>query len=240
MNPVRTLVVDDDFAVASVHRGFMETLPEFTVVGEVHRGMDALRAVEELRPDLLLLDIHLPDISGLEVLTRLRTRGGPPVDVIAITAARELETVRQAMSTGVDHYLVKPFTRTAFLERMNAYLAQRGELLRVGQDDSVLDQDGVDQLLAAGQRRPHAVTMPKGLSPVTLRLVTNALRNADADLSAQEAGDRAGLSRVSARRYLEYLVTIGKAEVLPRYGMANRPAHGYRLTERATLDQRRP
>ncbi|SEQ47994.1 Response regulator of citrate/malate metabolism [Lentzea xinjiangensis] len=221
---VRTLVVDDDFAVAAIHRGFLEAMPEFEVVGEAHRGGEALRAVETLRPDLVLLDIHLPDISGLEVLSRLRARSGPPVDVIAVTAARERETVRQAMSRGVDNYLVKPFTRTAFLDRMREYLAQRTEVQRLGQ---VLDQDEVDQLM---HHRPRTPAMPKGLSAVTLRLVIDALRDCEADLSAQEVGDRAGLSRVSARRYLEHLVTIGKAEVQPRYGMANRPAHGYRLT----------
>ncbi|MBB5957906.1 response regulator of citrate/malate metabolism [Saccharothrix tamanrassetensis] len=221
---VRTLVVDDDFAVAAIHRGFLEAMPEFTVVGEAHGGGEALRAVESLRPDLVLLDIHLPDISGLEVLARLRARSGPPVDVIAVTAARERETVRQAMSRGVDHYLVKPFTRTAFLDRMRQYLARRTEVQRLGR---WLDQDEVDQLL---QHRPTTVGLPKGLSAVTLRLVTEALRDGVGDLSAQEVGERAGLSRVSARRYLEHLVAIGKAEVQPRYGMANRPAHGYRLT----------
>lgn len=222
-SPVRTLVVDDDFAVAAVHRGFLEALPDFTVIGEAHGGGEALRAVDTLHPDLVLLDIHLPDISGLEVLARLRARTGPPVDVIAVTAARERDTVRQAMSRGVDHYLVKPFTRTAFLDRMREYLARRTEVQRLG---PWLDQDEVDQLL---QHRPRAA-LPKGLSPVTLKLVLDALRGTDTDLSAQEVGDRAGLSRVSARRYLEHLVTTGKAEVLPRYGMANRPAHGYRLT----------
>jgi len=91
----------------------------------------------------------------------------------------------------------------------------------------MLDQDEVDQLMH--HHRPRAM-LPKGLSAVTLRLVTDALKDSDADLSAQEVGERAGMSRVSARRYLEHLVTIGKAEVQPRYGMANRPAHGYRLT----------
>jgi response regulator of citrate/malate metabolism len=226
---VRTIVVDDDFAVAAVHRGFLETLPEFTVVAEAHRGLDALRAIEELRPDLVLLDIHLPDISGLEVLARLRARSGPQVDVIAITAAREVETVRQAMSRGVDHYLVKPFTKAAFLDRMRIYWAQRNEVLRfTREDDAVLDQEEVDRLLAAGQSRSPTATLPKGLSAVTLRLVTDALKATEGDLSAQEVGDRAGLSRVSARRYLEHLVAVGKAEVLPRYGMANRPSHGYR------------
>ena len=221
---VRTLVVDDDFAVAAIHREFLSALPDFDVVGEAHGGGEALRAVDALRPDLVLLDIHLPNISGLEVLSRLRSRSGPPVDVIAVTAARELDTVRQAMSRGVDHYLVKPFTRAAFIDRMQHYAARRAEVQRLGQ---WLDQDEVDQLL---QHRPRSAGVPKGLSALTLKLVIAALRDCDGDLSAQEVGERAGLSRVSARRYLEHLVNIGKAEVQPRYGMANRPSHGYRLT----------
>ncbi|GGP54136.1 response regulator [Saccharothrix coeruleofusca] len=221
---VRTLVVDDDFAVAAVHRAFLESLPQFEVVGEAHGGGQALRAVDELEPDLVLLDIHLPDMSGLEVLARLRARSGPQVDVIAVTAARERETVRQAMSRGVDHYLVKPFTRAAFLDRMREYLARRSEVQRLG---PWLDQEDVDQLLL---HRPRTSDLPKGLSAVTLKLVTETLRSCQEDMSAQEVAERVGLSRVSARRYLEHLVSVGKAEVQPRYGMANRPAHGYRLT----------
>lgn len=147
----------------------------------------------------------------------------PSKAVTMVTAARELETVRQAMRQGVDLYLVKPFIRAAFLDRMRQYLARRIEVQRLGR---WLDQDEVDQLM---QHRPRTV-LPKGLSALTLRLVTDALKDCHSDLSAQEVGDRAGLSRVSTRRYLEQLVSIGKADVQPRYGMANRPAHGYRLT----------
>ena len=228
--PVRVLVVDDDFAVAALHRAYVEGLAGFEVVAEAHSARQALRAVEELAPDLVLLDIHLPDMSGVEVLHRLRARpGGHDVDVIAITAAREVETVRGAMTGGVADYLIKPFTRQVFRERLESYAAQRAELARrAAQQGTVRDQSEVDRLLSAPRGARREDPLPKGLSRHTLGLVADTLRGADCDLSAGEAAERCGLSRVSARRYLEQLEAMGLAEVRPRYGGTGRPENRYR------------
>lgn len=231
-SPVRVLVVDDDFAVASVHRGYVEALPGFEVVGEVHRGDRAVEAVRALQPDLLLLDVYLPDISGLEVLRRIRSTPGPQPDVLAITAAREVETVRQAMAGGVVDYLVKPFSLATFRERLEVYRAHRTELLRRSEDTSTsLEQRDVDRMLHSRRAgSPGAVAdLPKGLSHRTLESVARALRTASAqDLSAGEVAERCGLARVSARRYLEHLERTGRAAVFPRYGGTGRPENGYR------------
>ncbi|HEY6016016.1 MAG TPA: response regulator, partial [Gaiellaceae bacterium] len=106
---IRALIVDDDPMTASIHRSYVERVPGFEVAGEAHSGRAALEAVRELRPDLVLLDIYLPDISGLEVLRRLREPDAPHVDVIAVTAAKDVGTLRTAIHGGVIHYLVKPF-----------------------------------------------------------------------------------------------------------------------------------
>jgi response regulator of citrate/malate metabolism len=226
--PVRVLVVDDDFAVSAIHRGYVEALPGFRVVGEAHRGADALEAVSTLRPDLVLLDIHLPDISGIEVLRRIRVLPGSPVDVIAITAARELETVRGAMAGGVVHYLVKPFSLQTFRERMELYAATRLDLLRrAAGSGNELQQSDVDRILQSRQRTLTPPSLPKGLSARTLDLVATTLRVADADLSAVEVAERCGMARVSARRYLEHLERTGLAQVRPRYGQTGRPENGY-------------
>jgi response regulator of citrate/malate metabolism len=228
--PVRVLVVDDDFAVAAVHRGYVESIPGFAVVGEAHSGADALAAIPSLEPDLVLLDIYLPDMSGIEVLRTLRGRTGPPVDVIAITAAREVDTVRDAMAGGVLHYLVKPFSLKTFRERMQAYVAHRAEMLRrSAHPGTELEQSDVDRLLQARQRTLAAPSLPKGLSARTLDLVAAALRgHGGADLSAGELAERCGMARVSARRYLEHLERAGLAVVRPRYGQSGRPENGYR------------
>jgi response regulator of citrate/malate metabolism len=248
----RTLIVEDDPAVAVVHRGFVESHPRFVVVGEARNGADALRLAAALRPDLVLLDLHLPDIGGLDVLRRLRLLPGPPIDVVATTAARELDSVRQAMAGGVLAYLVKPFTAATLRERLDE-VWQRREDVRRAQD--TLDQDEVDQLLAG----PRSVTAlpPKGLSGRSRTLVQEALvrlcaagsggegaggagagaigdvsaaREASAprDASAAEVAEAVGMSRVSARRYLEHLVAEGYAQVTPRYGATGRPENRYR------------
>ncbi len=232
-SPVRVLVVDDDFAVASVHRGYVESLSGFEVVGEVYRGAEAVEAVRVLRPDLVLLDVYLPDMSGLEVLRRIRSTPGPQPDVLAITAAREVDTVRGAMTGGVVDYLVKPFSLATFRERLEVYRAHRTELLRRSEEPpGVLEQSDVDRMLGGRRRgggRASVTDLPKGLSPRTLEAVARTLRgNPAVDLSAGEVAERCGLARVSARRYLEHLERTGRAAVLPRYGGTGRPENGYR------------
>lgn len=225
----RVLVVDDDFSVAMLHRRFVEDHGGFEVVGVAHSGEDALHLVATTAPDLVLLDVFLPDLSGIEVLRQIRAMDGTAqVDVIAITAARELETVRAAMAGGVLHYLVKPFTAATLRERLNDYLRHFEEVRRSA-SAATLDQDAVDRLLA--QPRTTA-PLPKGLSRRTLDLVAGALDQLDGDASAAEVAGLVGVSRVSARRYLEHLVARGQADVVPRYGGAGRPENRYRATGR--------
>jgi response regulator of citrate/malate metabolism len=220
---IRVLVVDDDFMVAKVHRGFVERVPGFAVVGVAHTGAEALAEVDRIRPDLVLLDIYLPDLSGLEVLRRLR-EGEAVVDVLAVTAARDVNTIRSALRSGVVHYLIKPFTFDALRDRLERYAAAHHRLSGSGE----VAQDDVDRLFVA--LRPTPAELPKGLTPPTANLVAGALRDAGADLSASECADRVGLSRVSTRRYLEHLVGAGKAKVSLRYGATGRPERRYRWT----------
>lgn len=259
MSGIRTLIIDDDVAVAGIHHGFLLARGGFDVVGTAHSGRQGLDLAAELLPDLVLLDIHLPDMSGLEVLRQLRNRPHQPTDVLVITASRELETVRAAMAGGVLHYLVKPFTSQALNERLDEYVALRDELA-AGSSAGPLDQDRIDRLVAPSRRATAAagagqaagghaagqaseadgggtgagvsagadgVRLPKGLSRPTLDAVIEALRASPEDVSAAGLALRLGLSRVSARRYLEYLVVNGFARLTPRYGAAGRPENRY-------------
>lgn len=236
MSQIRTVVVDDDKEVAGVHTGFLLAHGAFDAVGTAYTGTDGLAMIADLRPELVLLDIHLPDLSGIEVLRAVRNLPGEPVDVIAITAARELDTVRAAMAGGVLHYLVKPFTARVLMDRLDAYVEHRRHISSSGQA-VVLDQDGIDRLLApAGAPLATipasrvSVALPKGLSLPTLEAVIADLNSTGAASSASEVAGRLGLARVSARRYLEYLVSRGEARITPRYGAAGRPEKFYLLT----------
>jgi response regulator of citrate/malate metabolism len=217
---IGVLIVDDDFMVAKVHAGFVAALAGFEVVGTASTGAQALAEIERLRPDLVLLDVYLPDMTGLEILRRLRAAGSQ-VDVIVISAARDVESIRTALHGGVLHYLVKPFDRRTFETRLRDYATLRdrlGELEEAGQVD-------VDRVFGFSRGTPErpAVT-PKGIAPETLQLVREALGAAGPDgLSATECSERTGLARVSARRYLEQMVAQGEADVRQKYGTAGRP-----------------
>jgi response regulator of citrate/malate metabolism len=223
---IRVLIVDDDFMVAKVHAGFVSALDGFEVVGTASTGAQALDEVVRLRPDLALLDVYLPDMTGLEVLRRLRAVAAP-VDVIVISAARDVESIRSALHGGVLHYLVKPFDRGTFESRLRDYAVLRREMSEL---DEAKQRD-VDRMFAASRGTAAApVTTPKGIAPETLALVRESLVAAGAEgLSATECSERTGLARVSARRYLEQLVTQQEAEVRQRYGTAGRPERRFTL-----------
>ncbi|MGC3000338.1 response regulator, partial [Streptomyces sp. G35A] len=220
---IGVLVVDDDFRVARVHRAYVERLAPFRVVGVAGSGAQALAAVDELRPDLLLLDLYLPDLFGLDVIPRLRT-AGHDCDVMVISAARDADAVRGAVRHGVVDYLLKPFEFEDLRGRLERYAVQRGRLLGT----VVRGQADVDRVLA-GAVAPASPVLPKGMSAETAGLIERTLREADGTLSATECAQLTGVSRVSARRYLEYFHTVGSAEVSLRYGVAGRPERRYRF-----------
>ncbi|MDA8061216.1 MAG: response regulator [Actinomycetota bacterium] len=219
---LRVVVVDDDFRLTALHRAYVERVEGFEVVAEAHSGAAALTAVEKTEPDLLLLDIYLPDISGLEVLRRIRQPGRAQTDVVVITAARDAASVRTSLQGGSLTYLMKPFTFARLQEVLEAYRSMR---LRLAGAEEVT-QTEVDELYAALRSAPRR-DLPKGHSPQTLGLIVETLRASGEDLSCEEVAQRAGLSRATAQRYLSHLARIGRVELSLRYG-GGRPEHRYR------------
>lgn len=222
---IRTLIVDDDFMAVSVHREFLARVPGFEVIGEATTGRDARSLVERLRPDLVLLDIYLPDENGIDLMRRLRASESPRVDVIAITSAKDVGVLRDAMQLGVIHYIVKPFTFTTFRERLESYAAARQRLAEMQH----AEQRDIDRLYGL-LRTSGEASLPKGISPPTLTLVASLLRKSEAALSTSELATRAGISQGVARRYLRFLADSGAVDYTLRYGAAGRPEHMYRWT----------
>jgi response regulator of citrate/malate metabolism len=156
------------------------------------------------------------------MLRVLRARSAAPVDVIAVTAARDPETIRQAIAHGVSQYLVKPFAFATFADKLERYARYRAQV----DDAAEPDQAEVDALIGT-LRGPTARTLPKGLNATTLDNVRDAVRDAEAPLTASEVAGRCGLSRVTARRYLEHLAVEGVVTLSMRYGGTGRPEHLY-------------
>ena len=215
------LVVDDDFMVAEIHRRFVEQVDGFRAVGVARTGAQALTAARDLQPQLILLDVYLPDMTGLEVLQRLRS-SGDGVGVIMITAARELDTVSGALDGGAADYLIKPFEFDQLKAKLEAFAARADAL----ESAAGADQSLIDSLFGGAGALPAHEVMPKGLGAETGRLVLDAVNEAG-EVSAAECAERVGISRVSARRYLEHYLGTGALEIRLQYGVG-RPERRYR------------
>ncbi|MGW0118525.1 response regulator [Streptomyces sp. NPDC003327] len=218
--PLRVLVVEDDPVAADAHALYAGRVEGFQVVGVAHSRAAAVRVLERTPVDLILLDLYLPDGHGLQLLRALRA-AGHSADVIAVTSARDLAVVREGVSLGVVQYVLKPFAFATLRDRLTRYAEFRAAA------GEASGQDEVDRALAT-LRAPHPTVLPKGLSGPTLEAVTRTLRESAAGLTAAEAGAAVGISRITARRYLEHLVTEGLAGRAPQYGQIGRPELQYR------------
>ena len=220
---IRTVVVDDDYRVASIHTAYVSRVEGFEVIAQVHTAAAAVEAVDQFKPELLLLDLYLPDEHGLDLVARLRQEDHPPVDVIVITAAKDADSVRAAMQHGALHYLLKPFSFPALRDKLLSYAQMRSRLDTL----RVTDQRGVDRVYGA-LRATSQLAGSKGKSDYTLETVERLLAETDEDLSATEVAERTGMSRATAQRYLTHLHDLGRVAVRLRYGASGRPEHGYR------------
>lgn len=222
MTDLRVLVVEDEPIAAEAHTAYVARVDGFTVAATVGTCQAAIQALQDEPVDVILLDMHLPDRHGLDVLRALRS-AGHRADVIAVTSARELEVVRSAVSLGVMQYVLKPFTFPTLRDRLEAYRAYVEQTEAVS---SVTNQSEIDQML--GSLRPSRPTeLPKGLSQEMLDQVSTVLRGSDAALSARDLAEQLPVSRVTARRYAEHLCDSGLAVRRSRYAGAGRPEVEY-------------
>jgi len=226
---VRVLLVEDDLRVARVNRDLLERDPDVHVVGSAATCAQGDALAQALSPDLILLDVHLPDGSGLGLLRHWRTQGRT-TDIALITAADDEFSVRTALAHGAFDYLIKPFTGARLAELVARHRARH----TVAAPAPRLDQASLDRLL--GISASTAEALPRGIDPHTLERVYLTLEVTGRPTSAEEIGDRMALSRVTAWRYLEHLVRVGRAQLDHQYGLAGRPAKLYR-TSGSTEDE---
>ncbi len=220
---IQVLVVEDEEVAAQAHRAYLERVPGFAVAGVVHAARDALRFLATTPVDLVLLDLNLPDLHGLE-LCRILQAGGLSVDVMVVTSARDLAAVRAAVSRGVVQYLLKPFTFATLRVKLERYAEYRAQ---VSSSEQVSGQLQLDRALAALRGVDHGY-LPVGLSEDSLEQVVRALRAAGSGLAAAAVAQLCGMSRVTARRYLEHLVESGQASRSNLHGRPGRPEVHYR------------
>ncbi|MET3719831.1 MULTISPECIES: response regulator [unclassified Arthrobacter] len=232
MRDIRVLVVEDEPVASAAHAAYVGRLPGFSLAGTAPDGQSALRLLTELAAagepvELVLLDMNLPDLHGLDIARRMRA-AGILADIIAITAVREVAIVRSAVAIGVVQYLIKPFTYATFADKLASYRLFRQQLAapESGAGRTGASQSEVDQAFAS-LRAPSELPLPKGLSGSTLDAVNEYLSQHAGAVSASEVMTVLGMSRVTARRYLEYLADAGTVTRAPRYGTPGRPENEY-------------
>ena len=117
---VEVLIVEDDPMVAQLNKKYLQMLPGFNLASVVSNGEQALHFIHDNHIDLLLLDVFMPKLNGLELLKYIRI-SYPKIDIIMVTAACNTNDIQTALRLGVIDYIVKPFT---FLD----YLEEQGEI----------------------------------------------------------------------------------------------------------------
>lgn len=217
---IKIVIVEDDIGIAEIHRRNLDKIDYVEVIGIAASKEEATTLFDVLNPDLVLLDIYLPDGNGLDILRELRQKESSP-DVILITADRDVNTLQEAMRGGVVDYLLKPVIFSRLEESINKYLSQKEQFInRVD-----IDQTMVDAMLHSSTTTPMA-RLPKGIDGVTLEKVRQLFVN-EKQLTADQAGELIGASRTTARRYLEYLISSGELSADLSYGSVGRPERTY-------------
>lgn len=217
---IKIVIVEDDIGIAEIHRRNLDRIDYVEVIGIAASKEEATTLLDVLNPDLVLLDIYLPDGNGLDILRELRQKELSP-DVILITADRDVNTLQEAMRGGVVDYLLKPVIFSRLEEAINKYLSQKQQFTnRVD-----IDQTMVDAMLHSSTTAPVA-RLPKGIDGVTLEKVRQLFVN-EKQLTADQAGELIGASRTTARRYLEYLISSGELSADLSYGSVGRPERTY-------------
>ena len=225
----QVLIIEDDFRIADINRQFVERVKGFAVLEVVKTSEEALAYLRNtsMLPQLILLDVYIPDTEGLSLFWQLRQEFNE-VDVIMVTAAKEVATIAETLRGGIFDYIVKPVDFNRFEQTLTRFKVQK-KLLREREE---LDQQEIDRLTGAqaavSQEKDNEGKLPKGIDQITLNKIKIVLQqSSDLGLNALDAGNKVGVSRSTARRYLEYLVSINEAAAQLKYGDIGRPERKY-------------
>jgi len=225
MLPISVILIEDDPMIQQVNRQFIEKVNGFHVIGTAGNGIEGMKLVKQLKPDLVLMDIFMPEQNGMKTLQKLR-ESELNVDVITVTAATEMKTIRQILQLGVYDYIMKPFTFERMKQTLENYMHFKEKINRKKE----LTQVELDELIHPQYISiQEAKDLPKGLNGSTLDKIISYIKKQDMSISAEEVANGVGLARVTARRYLDYLEKQQKVVIDIQYGSVGRPVNQYRM-----------
>ncbi|NLY79806.1 MAG: response regulator [Lysinibacillus sp.] len=222
MTKITVFIVEDDPMVLEVNKSFLDQTKGFELIGEAQYGEQAFKEIEKKMPDLVLLDMYLPDISGQELFYKIRNER-LPIDVIMITAARDAKTVQELVRLGAFDYLVKPFRLERFQQALENYARSRKKLI----NKSEMKQDDIDEYYRYTMEEQKE--LPKGLNEITMKQIIDKLKEINSPVTAEQLAQNTGMARVTVRKYLDYLASIGEVTIDLKYGSVGRPTKYYTL-----------
>ncbi|MGI8315940.1 response regulator [Halobacillus mangrovi] len=222
---IRVVIAEDDFRVAELHEKFLATVDEVQVAGKALNAKETLALLKEQNPDLLLLDVYMPDSLGTDLLHEIREHHSS-VDIIMITAANDKAMIEKALNYGVIDYIIKPITIERFHKTIEEYRQKR----QMMSSTETFNQAMVDQLIGRKKTTKNKEEpVPKGIDPLTLDKVRTMLAETPEGMTAEQTSEKMGASKTTARRYLEYLISIDEGKAKMRYGKVGRPERKYFL-----------
>ena len=218
----KVLIVEDDPMVAMINEQYIKRNKNFQLVGKCKDGAAALEFLEQNSVDLIVLDVYMPHMDGLETLRTIRNRQ-IPVDAIMVTAANDRSSVEEALHLGIVDYLVKPFTFDRFQMALEKYISQTNAF----RDFDTLNQKNIDYIID-NSRKKSEDAFPKGIQEKTLLLIIEYLKdNADNWFTGDEIAEQVGLTGVTVRRYMNYLTESGRVTAEMNYETGGRPCMKY-------------
>jgi response regulator of citrate/malate metabolism len=223
---IKVMLIEDDPMVRDINIKFTNKVSDFKVVDYAASVLEAKEIIKENLPDLILLDIFLPNGNGLELLRWIRSLE-LNCDVILITAETRCGVVQEALRYGAVDYLVKPFTFQRFKDALEQYKKRYDSMITLSQ----IQQDTIDNFVLSTDKIKGAkeeVNLIKGLSIHTYDQINSFISDKMTLFTADELADETGMARVTVRRYLDYMVKENKLELQIEYGKIGRPTHFYK------------
>ncbi|MGE7092174.1 response regulator [Lysinibacillus sp. NPDC048646] len=221
MCSLSVFIVEDDPMVLEVNKGFLNKMNGFQLVGESVNGRDAYEKIIFKKPNLILLDMFLPDMTGMELFLKLRAERIPS-DIIMITAARDSPTVQESLRLGAIDYLIKPFRFERFEKALQQYKNSTKKLLNT----NAVNQEDIDKWLGIQQ---ESFELPKGLNNITMQQILDYLMSHRASITSEQLAQNVGMARVTVRKYLDFLATKGTVNIELKYGSVGRPTKYYSI-----------
>lgn len=220
---IRVMVVEDDPTVMDYNCRYVDSVDGFRVVARAMNGEEAKALAADEEMELILLDIYMPGVNGVEFLTELRVAGNL-VDVIFLTAAKDTGMINRAIKLGLFDYLIKPFSYERFRESLENYARFRDMLYR---SDAVTQQH-LDSFIKS-LPNSESSRLIKGMHRQTLDEVRAYVNTRPGEtIMPQAIADHLHLSKVTVRRYMEYLISTGEVLMQIEHGSKGRPAYTYK------------